>query len=200
MKKQYRKCNSFTPEDLIESIKQGDNDKVVPFMVADSDFKDWDTLENELIKKLPGGNTSANHIFTVDINRNNGNSMFLQESEGAVEKEMKLVKTQYLLHDADFWRQQQPVSIVPPGLQDIKWKELYHKWGQYVPQEKMQQWKYYHEAPPKEMLVAVANQSKRARQQRKERTRTVHEGPIGKKPKTDTDNNTKDPDGTTGTI
>jgi hypothetical protein len=77
MKKQYRKVNSFTPEDLVASIRG--NDKVDPFMVTDNVFKDWDKLENTLIKKIPGGNTTNNHIFTVDINRNNGNSMFIQE-------------------------------------------------------------------------------------------------------------------------
>jgi hypothetical protein len=55
-----------------------------------------------------------------------------------MEKELKLVKPEYQQqqHDADFWKQQQPTEIPPVGLQDIKWKELHHKWGPYVPQEK----------------------------------------------------------------
>jgi hypothetical protein len=115
MKKQYRKVNSFTPNDLLESIRG--NNKVDPFMVTDDVFKDWDTLENTFIKKLPAGNTTSNHIFTVDINRNNGNSMFLQQSDGSIVKELKLVKVEYqqAQHDADFWRQEQPTTIPPVG-------------------------------------------------------------------------------------
>jgi hypothetical protein len=126
-------------------------------------------LENTFIKKLPAGNTTSNHIFTVDINRNNGNSMFLQQSDGSIVKELKLVKVEYQQdqHDADFWRQQQPTTIPPVGLQDIKWKELHYKWGAYVPQEKKQQWRYYKEAPPEELIKDVASQSKRAQEQRK---------------------------------
>jgi hypothetical protein len=182
MKKQYRKVNSFTPEDLVASIRG--NDKVDPFMVTDNVFKDWDKLENTLIKKLPGGNTTNNHIFTVDINRNNGNSMFIQESDGTIEKELKLVKPEYQQqqHNADFWKQQQPTEIPPVGLQDIKWKELHHKWGPYVPQEKKQQWCYYNEAPPPELVKAVATQSKCTREQRLTRARTVHDG-NNEKPK-----------------
>jgi hypothetical protein len=188
MKKQYRKCNSFTPDDLVESIKG--NDKVDPFMVPEDVFKDWDTLENEFIRKPPAGNTNSNHIFTVDINRNNGNSMFIQESDGCEEKELKLVKKQYLLNDAAFWKQQQPQAIAPVGLQDIKWKELYSKWSKYVPEEKKQQWRYYNEAPPKEKIAEVAKQSKEARKQRQQRTRTVHES-TAKKPKLDSNTDSK---------
>jgi hypothetical protein len=167
MKKQYRKCNSFTPEDLVASIKG--NDKVDPFMIAPDVFKDWDKLEDAFIKRIPGGNTTTNHIFSVDINKNNGNSMFLQESDGSNEKELQLVKQEYILQDAAFWRQQQPMNIAALGLPDIKWKELHHKWAKFVPQEKRQQWRYYNEAPPPELIKAVAKQSKSARQQRQTR-------------------------------
>jgi hypothetical protein len=103
MKKQYRKVNSFTPEDLLNSIKG--NEKVDAFMVDDDVFKDWDKLEDVFVKKLPGGNTTKNHIFSVDIERNNGNSMFLQESDGSEEKQMKRVKPLYQQHDDALWQQ-----------------------------------------------------------------------------------------------
>jgi hypothetical protein len=201
MKKQYRKVNSFTPDDLVESIKG--NDKVDAFMVPEDVFKEWDKLEDELIRRLPPGNTNTNHIFTVDINRNNGNSMLLQQSDGCDEKEVKLVKREYLLKDTAYWMERQPETIPAVGLQDIKWKELHYKWGVYVPQEKKQQWRYYHEAPPKEKIAAVAKQSKEARQQRKQRTRTVHDGnkkPPAKKPKLDSDKDKGSSGATTGII
>jgi hypothetical protein len=201
MKKQYRKVNSFTPEDLLDSIKG--NLKVDPFMITATAFKDWDKLEDQFIKRLPGGNTTTNHIFSVDINRNNGNSMFLQESDGSDEKEFKLVKEAFILHDAAFWEQQQPLPIAAIGLPDIKWKELHHKWAPYVPVEKKQQWKYYHEAPPLALIKEVAKQSKRARQQRQTRGRTVHDGnakPPEKKQKLDPKEDNDDPPSNVGAI
>ena len=63
-------------------------------MVATNDVADWDKLEDNYIK-APTGETKTNHIFLVDINRNNGNSMYLQESDGSNETELHLVKPQY---------------------------------------------------------------------------------------------------------
>jgi hypothetical protein len=196
MKREYRKCNSFTPEDLVNSIKG--NNKVDPVMVDDDTFGNWDKLEDVFMKRLPSGNTTNNHIFSVDINRNNGNSMFLQEANGAVEQEFKLVKPAYVDKDAAFWTQQQPEVIPPVGLQDIKWKELHHKWAKYVPEEKKPQWRYYTEAPPQDKIDEVAKQSKRARSQRAQRTRTVHDDK--KKPKVDSNKDNKETDGASGAI
>jgi hypothetical protein len=197
MKKQYRKVNSFTPEDLLNSIKG--NEKVDAFMVDNEVFKDWDKLEDVFAKKLPGGNTTKNHIFSVDIERNNGNSMSLQESDGSKEKEMKLVKPLYQQHDDAFWQQQHPATISPIGLVGIKWKELYKKWGPFVPQEKKEQWRYYTEALPPELLKAVAKQSKQSRKERQKRTRTIHDD-KNKRPKLDVDNSIKEPGTGTGAI
>jgi hypothetical protein len=197
MKRQYRKCNSFTPEDLVQSM-QG-NANVEAFMVEDV-FKNWDTLEDTMIKRIPSGNTTTNHIFTVDINRNNGNSMYLQQANGSDELELKLVKPPFLVDDDAFKQQPSPIPVV--GLQDIKWKELHDKWAKYVPEKKKKEWRYYHEAPPKDKIEAVAKQSKEARQQRKKRARTVHEEEKKqvKKKKSDSNNDSKDADGTTGVI
>ena len=92
-----------------------------------------------------------------------------------MEKECMLVKDVYHDVDVEFWREQQATPIPPVGLPDIKWKELHSKWGPFVPQEKRQQWRYYHEAPPKEKLAEVSKHSKKARLQRSKRTRTIHD-------------------------
>jgi hypothetical protein len=201
MKKEYRKSNCFTPKDLIDSMRQ---DKVKPIEVGHGTFRDWDKLENGLIK-APTGVTNANHIFTVDINRNNGNSMWLQESQEAPETELVLVLPLYHNSDATFWREQQPEAIPPAGIQDIKWRELYKKWGAFIPEEKKKEWRYYNEVPPAEKLKAIAKQSKEARTQRKTRTRTVHNDDGNKKsppkrPKTAKTMEPKDKDGSTGVI
>jgi hypothetical protein len=117
------------------------------------------------MKWLPSGNTTNNDIFSVDINRNNGDSTFLQEDNGAVEQEFKLVKPAYVDKDAAFWMQQQPEVIPPVSLQDIKWKELHHKWAKYVLEEKKTQLQYYTEVPPQDKIDKVAKQSKRTRSQ-----------------------------------
>ena len=139
MKKQYRKSNSFTLDDIVESMR---HDKVEPIMVSADDFADWDKLEDNYIK-APTGETKTNHIFLVDINRNSGNFMYLQESDGSNETELQLVKPQYHNHDTEFWKGLKPDMVPPLGIQDIKWRELYKKWGAFVPQEKKQQWRYY---------------------------------------------------------
>jgi hypothetical protein len=171
MKKEYRKTNCYTPKDLIESMR---NEKVDPVPIAHDVFKDWDTLEEVYIKR-PVGETNHNHIFTVDINRDNGNTMYMKESDKApVEVPMVLVKRQYLKRDAAFWKELQPEAIDPVGIQDIKWRELYKKWGPYVPQDKRKEWRYYHEAPPAAAaLKEVAEHTKEAREQRKSRSRTI---------------------------
>jgi hypothetical protein len=202
MKKDYRKTNSFTPGDVYNSIKAAGNSKVEPIMVPLDAFKDWTTLQDVYIK-APTNQTTVNHIFYVDIDKNNGNSMWVAKSEGREETELKLVKPPYCDNDAAFWNELQPTTIDPVGLQDIKWRELHDKWGSYVPQEKKQEWKYYNEAPPKAMKDAIVKQSKEARTQRKSRTRTVHDGKAdgkSKKPKLDSDKDNKAPDTGTGII
>jgi hypothetical protein len=180
MKRQYRKTNCFTPKDLIEGMR---HDKVDPVAVGEGIFKDWDTLEDTYIK-APLGATNTNHIFTVDINVDNGNSMCLRESDGNMEKKtLVLVKRQYLNKDIAFWKAMQPEDIPPVGVQDIKWRTLYKQWGPYIPQDKRKEWRYYHEAPPAAKLKEVAEHTKEARKQRKARSRTI----------VDADGNTKMP-------
>jgi hypothetical protein len=49
--------------------------------------------------------------------------------------------------------------LVSPGLPDIKWNELYYKWGHFVPQEKKNGLKYFVEKPPTSFKKAIAEQS-----------------------------------------
>jgi hypothetical protein len=178
MKKEYRKTNCFSPQDLINGMH---HDKIKPITVAPDAFQDWDKLENNYMKAPVQVN--VNHIFTVDINRNNGNSMWLQVSSDAIETEQVLVMPLYYNNDAQFWKDLAPQTIPPCGIQDIKWQELYKKWGKYIPEEKKKQCRYYNEVPPAEKIKAVAKQSKEARQQRKTRTRTVHDDAKKQPPK-----------------
>ena len=196
MKRLYRKSNCFTPNDIVECMV---HPKVEPVMVAEDDFADWDKLKDVYIK-APTGETKTNHIFLVNINRNNGNSMYLQESDGGVETELVLVRQQYHNEDALFWRALQPTVVPPLGIQDIKWRELYKKWGAFVPQDKKQQWRYYNEAPPEQNMMTVATHTKEARQQRKKRSQTVHNSESKPTKDANTDDHKEDEDRTTGVI
>jgi hypothetical protein len=154
MKKEYSKTNCFTPQDLTDSMH---HDKVKLIAVdPNTRFHDWDKLENEYLKVLTVVNSK--HIFTVDINRNNGNSMWLQDSRDVIETEQVLVLPLYHNNSSAFLKELQPQGIPPVGIQDIKLQELYKKRGAFIPTEKKQQWRYYNEAPPKAKLKEVAKQ------------------------------------------
>ena len=178
MKRNYRKSNCFTPDDLFQQIH---HEQVEPIMVGPDFFGNWDALEVIHIN-APTGETKTNHVFAVDINKNNGNSMQLQVSDGSVESELLLVRQEYHEHDVQYWRSLQPQPIPAVGLVDIKWRELNKKWGPFVPQDKRQQWIYYRQEPPASTMKDVARKQKEAQIQLKTRTRTVHEDNTRKLP------------------
>jgi hypothetical protein len=171
MKMVYRKSDVFTPQDLVDCMQ---HEKVEPIMVPPEAFVDWNGLENSFIDP-PSGHIQANHIFQVDINVDNGNSMVIQIADHEPTVVIQLVKSDYRLHPTQFWKDQTPATIAPPGIQDIKWQELYFKWGAYVPQLKKQQWCYYIDKPPQEKIAKVRGANKVSRKQRQTRTRTVHQ-------------------------
>jgi hypothetical protein len=169
MKKEYRKTNCFTKEDLIASIN---HEKVEALLVSEDTFVDWDALQNKHMA-LPTGKVTSNHVFTVDINRNNGNSMAFQECDGSAVVEKLMIKRAYRDNDSTFWNELQPTVLPPIGLQDIKWIEMHDKWGRYIPPDKKKQWRYYNEKPPPEVYQRVKKHSKASKKTRQDRTRTV---------------------------
>lgn len=62
-------------------------------------------------------------------------------------------------------------TLLPPGLQDIKWLELYSKWGKFVPEDRKQGLKYYVNEPPKELKNNIRKQAREAKTTRNKRTR-----------------------------
>ena len=58
---------------------------------------------------------------------------------------------------------------------DIKWCELYFKWGKFVPEEKKEEFRYFkfNERPTKEMVANVKSNSKSNKATRKDRGRTT---------------------------
>jgi hypothetical protein len=182
MKKDYRKTNCFTKEDLIASIN---HDKVEAITVSPETFVDWDGLQNKHMA-LSTGKVTSNHVFTVDINRDNGNSMAFQECDGSDVEEKLMIKKAYRDKDSTFWNELQPTSIPPISLQDITWIEMHDKWGRFIPPDKKKQWRYYNEKPPPEVYQRVKKHSKASKKTRQDRTRTVQDNkkPPAKKAKT----------------
>jgi hypothetical protein len=171
MKKSYRMSNTYTPQDLFDAVK---HECVEPHFVPAGTFRNFDEYFDDYMTKLPSGLTNINHCFEVDANRDNGNSMFLRTCDGEPETQAPAtVKPEYIDSNAEFWQQlPEPPTIAPPGLQDIKWRELYDKWGKIIPEEKKLQFKYYHEDPGPERRKQVSQHSKASKMQRAERSRT----------------------------
>jgi hypothetical protein len=163
MKYDYRKVNCFSPLELIDIVNKHPQVNALP--MATSEFKDWNELEDTMIDVLPS--IKKNHCFTVRAT--DSNSIMVQECAGAPVRRVVLVKKEFQQRD---WR---PLFIlkelVPPGLPDIKWNELYSKWGRFVPEDKKGQLKYYVEKPPASLKKAIAEQSAQAKAARAKRTR-----------------------------
>jgi hypothetical protein len=165
MKYDYRKVNCYSPPELIEIVNRHPQVSAVPMNPAE--FKDWDALENKMIDKMDG--VKKNHIFTVEAD--DSNTMMIQEFAGAPITRKVLVHKDF--RDVEWGPLFDLQKLSPPGLPDIKWNELYSKWGQFVPQDRKKGLKYFLEKPPASLKKAIAEQSAAARKERDKRTRGI---------------------------
>lgn len=171
MKKHYRKANIYTPNDLMKALR---HDQVEPVQVGNSSFQDWDALEERFIRR-PVGVINRNHMFEVNSQVDNGNSLTVAEAFGYNSSALRLVQAQYLLKEADFWKQLPTTTLTtlkPTGIQDIKWKELHDKWAPLIPEEKKKEWIYYSTDLSSSQRANIAANSKKSKATRQERSRT----------------------------
>jgi hypothetical protein len=70
----------------------------------------------------------------------------------------------------------QPELIEAPGIQDIKWKEIFDKWGPLICDEKQKEWKYLSEDPGEARRNKVRDHTKESKRQRRERSITKGPG------------------------
>ena len=182
MKKEYRKSNVYTPVDLEGSIK---HDLVDTVTVDHTAFRDWDTQEDGIIERTK--DIKAHHCFLVSANRDNGNTMYMEsDNNSGREVARQLVKPMARDNDVLWQTLEEPEVIPPAEVLDIKWKELYNKWGKYIPEEKKKQWKYYSEDPGPARRKLVRKHTKESKTTRKGRTRTAEDDVVKpKKPKED---------------
>jgi hypothetical protein len=167
MKYDYRKVNCFTPTELIALVNKHPQVTAIP--MEPKDFLDWDSLENKMVAKADG--ILKNHIFTVKSK--DPNRIMLQEYDGAPITRQLLVKPAFQTVD---WKDEMKLDVIPPpGLPDIKWNELYYKWGRFVPEDRKQDLVYFCKEPPLEI-------KKRARKYRTTETgKKVNSTPVSGK-------------------
>jgi hypothetical protein len=176
MKREYRKSNVYTPSDLVTSIQHEMIDVV---MVDGNTFKDWDKQEDAIIERTK--DIKPNHCFLVSANRDNGNTMYMERANG-IGNEIATQLVKPLARSDEYWLTiGDPEPIPPVEVLDIKWKELYDKWGKYIPVEKKAEWRYYIEDPGPERRKKVKKHTKESKTTRKGRTRTNEIAEVGPK-------------------
>jgi hypothetical protein len=170
MKYDYRRVDCFVPTDLIALANKHPHVEAIGMELHE--FKDWDALEDTMIKLLPG--VKKNHIFCVKAK--DSNAIMVQEHASGPITRHVLVKEEF--QDRD-WRPLFALQqVVPPSLPDIKWNELYAKWGKYVPENRKHSLKYYTSPPPASIKATIAKQSAAAKKARSQRTRGETVVPI----------------------
>jgi hypothetical protein len=166
MKIQYRKSNVYTPEQLYRHIDTNKNVDCVP--IADSDFLDWGKYQDRYLTKLP--KVLIYHVFHVSSA--DADTMNCQIGRDDPVESFQGVKKKYRGVDwASSW-QEEVSPLAPVGIQDIKWIELYDKWGPLVPQKYRQTFKYYNNDPGLERRGKVKADRKVSKKVRSERSKT----------------------------
>jgi hypothetical protein len=163
MKGLYRKSNVYTPVELLALMNT--HPQCTAIQMDPSDFKDWDALENTMVKKADG--ILSNHIFLVRAR--DSNRMMIQEFSGEPYIRQVLVREAY--QECDWSQHFNLATAIPPGLPDIKWDTLYSKWGRFIPEDRKPGLIYYTKKPPESIKKKLAEQADEARMQRAKRTR-----------------------------
>ena len=151
LKMEWRKHNVYTPKQLELLLEGASNCECV--RCGDGFIKDWSKLQDEFWH-APSGETLNNHIFHVNLD--DPKSMFVQIYCDAPKKKLTLEKARA---DTNRLAGMQLMVLPMPGIQDIKWVELYDKFWLLVPIDYHNDWFYFVTPPPMETHKKVkANQ------------------------------------------
>ena len=167
LKTGYHKQNTYIPQDL--EVNLNINRDVTAIMVDPSTFLNFDKAQSVALEQPT--QIKKNHIFTVKDS--DPTILYKQECDGAPEMKQQIV-CEWLLNS--HWVTQMYCALrveEGPGIQDIKWVELYKKYGKFIPEDKKRQWKYYNEDPGDKRRRKVQDQSKANKKQRRERSVTT---------------------------
>ena len=130
LKQFYRKMNVYTPSELLDLMNK--HPQCTAIAMQPCDFLDWDELENKMVKKAEG--ILSNHIFVVRAR--DSNIMAMQEYSGATNTRQELVLPAFRGDDVNWADHFKLNEVIGPGLPDIKWNELYSKWGRFIPEDR----------------------------------------------------------------
>ena len=169
MKFDYRKENIYTPTELIALVNK--HKQVNAIAMEASDFLDWSALEDRMMADKVT-QVKKNHIFYVT--QDDTNVLHKQECDGEPSVPQTIVLPQFQDPAYDWQGEVNKLQVLAePGLQDIKWNELYRKWGAFIPEDKKAGFKYYMQGPPRDVLEDVKKQAQQARKQRAKRSRST---------------------------
>lgn len=130
-------------------------------------FGDWDAMfEKYMARPSP---VKVNHIFTA--RDDNPTIMYKQKYDGYTETAQVIIKREYV--STDWYKNVQVLPLVAPGIQDIKWMELYNKWRKLVPSDRHNKWFYFCNPPSKATEDRVRQHTKASKKQRTDRSRTI---------------------------
>ena len=173
MKFDYRKLNVYTPVELMEQLNK--HDQVTATAMEPSEFFDWDKMESVLMVDQVTS-TKKNHVFFVQ----SGNSDVINKQEADGETITRQTVVRKGMNTIDWAAKIECLELTPaPGLQDIKWSELYYKWAKFIPEDRRKGFHYFNEKPPKEVTERVRNQSKAAKEARTKRSRATDSAGFG---------------------
>jgi hypothetical protein len=162
-KKNIYTFNSSLEEENLLSVL-GRQKGITVIEVTEDMFKDWDKLENRLYQRLKDGTILINHVFQVSKER--GATIVLTREDTAVDKQLQNVGKR--LNQAERIRilqEEQPETLVAPGLAKIKQVDLFKKWRKFVPT-------IFQDAicprPPDDMLEEIAEQRRNKSRERRQ--------------------------------
>jgi hypothetical protein len=170
LKYDYRKTNVYTPKQLLDCLNRHPQVLAIP-METDEDFLNFDACQNGVMIKAING-CKKHHIFTVK--EEDANTLVMQEADMEEERPLLVVPIQHQGADVNWRRLMMTMTLcVPPGLPDIKWVELYSKWGRFIPDDIKKEFKYYSDKPPKIVRAQVKKLAKLAKENRNSRGRST---------------------------
>ena len=132
LKRNYRRWNIYSFDQLIDSLKTHTNINVTRATV--SDFQDWDKFLNSQYKLLDSGETTKNHIFTAE---KENKTLLLRRIDALPETQTTtqdmLKKGRNTPQRFDLLRSPPLETIIPPGIPAIKQVELFSKYRSLLP-------------------------------------------------------------------
>ena len=159
MKKEARKRNVYTPTDLIDALNQ--SRYIMASWFPEDGFRDWGAWADQFMKPTVK-DVKKYHVFTVT---NEDPTVMLKQASVSGPVVEETIVTGQLPAEV----RPNPKMIEPKEIADIKWVELYDKWGKLVPPAKKKEWKYFNEDPGpvrRGKVKAERNKAKALRSQR----------------------------------